>query len=304
MVDLRAIQEQMLDLELKPKLRSHQSFSGFYESVFKGSGANFSEVRPYFAGDDVRRLHWRASARSKDMQIRLDQEEREIQVHFVVEQNDRFLWSSTRLSKAERIAQLVGVLGTCALRSGDAIGLTLFKGRQVHQLRPRRSQSQLWTFVEECCNWSQRLPQVISREESCASLNHALGAFAERHWPRSCVVLVSSFEGEDWHEEVLQLGQRHDILPVCVLDPRELDCGAGGLLTLEDGEQQVVADLSSKKVQARFAHRSQEQLQSKIDFFEAMGCELLVQRRSEMVLKDLMEYLQKRDAHSAHGGLR
>lgn len=302
LVDLKAIQDQMMNLELKPKVRSHQTFSGLYQSVFKGKGADFSEVRPYSRGDDVRRIHWRASARSLEPQVRLDREEREIQVCFLVDQNDRFLWSSTHKSKRERCAEMVAALGTCAMRSGDATGLTLFKGPQQHALRPKRSGDQLWGMVDACCTWSNDLPETWGRQEAETSLQLALQQMLDQLRSKSLVVVLSSFEGTCWRDELLQLVHQHDVLPIYCCDPRELSLNGGGVMIFDDGVQQRMVDLGQESIREDFANGVQQRLGEKVEFFESLGCDLLIQSQPEQVLDDLHDYLSQRLHHGGWGG--
>ncbi|MBP1653608.1 MAG: hypothetical protein H6Q28_164, partial [Bacteroidetes bacterium] len=55
-MDTRDILKKVRYIEIKTRGLVNQIFSGEYHSVFKGRGIEFSEVREYQYGDDIRSI--------------------------------------------------------------------------------------------------------------------------------------------------------------------------------------------------------------------------------------------------------
>ncbi|MCD6501463.1 DUF58 domain-containing protein, partial [bacterium] len=65
-------------LDIRTKRLVNEVFSGEYHSVFKGRGMEFSEVREYFVGDDIRNIDWNVTARTGQPHVKVFEEEREL----------------------------------------------------------------------------------------------------------------------------------------------------------------------------------------------------------------------------------
>ncbi len=113
-------------IELRSKKLVDDVFSGKYHSVFKGHGLEFSEVREYVPGDDVRRISWNVTAKRNKPYIKKYDEEREQTVMFVVDLSASGQFGSVNMSKNELIAELTAVLAFSALKNNDKAGLLAF----------------------------------------------------------------------------------------------------------------------------------------------------------------------------------
>ena len=130
------------------------------------------------------------------------------------------------MDKRERCAELMGAVGTSAQRSGDAIGMVLFKGEQSRWVDPSRSSDHLDRMVKLSQTWSEQLSVAsMDREEAEQSLTVILDELCTQLKTPMVLVLASSLEGSSWRDPLATLSHRQDILPVMVLDPREMDLG-------------------------------------------------------------------------------
>jgi uncharacterized protein (DUF58 family) len=125
----------MLSEELVKKIRQIQivssrmvsaSFAGQYESVFKGRGMQFDEVREYMAGDDVRTIDWNVTARAGKPFIKRFVEEREMTVMLLVDLSASGRFGTAGRLKNELAAEFCAVLAFAAIRSNDKVGLIIF----------------------------------------------------------------------------------------------------------------------------------------------------------------------------------
>ena len=70
---------------LKSRKKTSAVSSGGYASPIRGRGMDFSEVRLYQPGDDIRSIDWRVTARTGKTHTKLFTEERERPVFFVID---------------------------------------------------------------------------------------------------------------------------------------------------------------------------------------------------------------------------
>jgi uncharacterized protein (DUF58 family) len=122
-----------------------QVFSGNYVSRERGEGIEFADLRLFEAGDRVRRINWRASARRGELWVNEYRPERNADVVVFV---DTFAEAASEdgstLDLAVRAASaFVGHY----LRHKDRVGFVSFGGR-LNWLSPRTGMAQLYRIVD------------------------------------------------------------------------------------------------------------------------------------------------------------
>lgn len=241
--------------------------AGQYLSVFKGQGVEFSEVRPYTPGDDVRTIDWNVTARTGAPFIKRYVEERELTVLLLVDMSASQDFGSKNRSKREAAVELSALLGLSASHNHDKVGLLLFHGEVEAFIPPRKGQKHALRVVREVlAHGTDRPPpappgpssllrrawaalrrarrQDPRRQTSIAS---AL-AFCQQVLPRRAVIfLISDFLDEGYLPALRAAARRHDLIAVRIEDEREAALPPLGLLTLEDAEtgEQLLCDTSS-----------------------------------------------------------
>lgn len=244
------------------QIRTHRlvntALSGGYRSTFRGSGLEFSEVRAYQPGDDVRRIDWNVTARAGDAYIKTYAEERELTIQFVVDTSLSMDFGSRVRTKRETAAQFCGLMSFVALRHQDRVGLTLFGAQPGLHLPAKKGGSHILRVVRE----------VIAAEPEAGG--SAFGAVLETTARvlrrRSVVFVVSDFlaqpkqasTGKDWTEHLQELARRHDVIAVRITDPLELDLPRAGLVDLVESEtgRTVEVDTRSKSVRDSWRERA------------------------------------------------
>ena len=265
-------------LELSTRRRVTEVFAGEYTSAFKGRGMEFSEVREYQPGDDVRFIDWNVTARSGRPFIKRFVEERELTVMLVVDLSGSFEfgtaprglegaaggeWSVLADGSKRALAAKVGaLLAFAAVRSGDRVGLCAFTDRIEHYVPPRKGSRHALRLVRE----------LLALEPKGRGTD--LGPVADRlrrvlH-RRSLVFVVSDFttaspEGPlSFEHSLRRLGQTgnsgggrggHDIIAAVVRDKRDAELVAAGLVRVRDPEtgREAVIDTSSRRVREAYA---------------------------------------------------
>ncbi|HTN51152.1 MAG TPA: DUF58 domain-containing protein [Anaeromyxobacter sp.] len=253
-------------IEIATRRAVEDTLSGQYHSVFKGRGMDFSEVRPYAPGDEVRAIDWNVSARTGQLHVKRFVEERELTVMVLCDLSASADFGSRLRTKAEVAAELAALLALSAVANGDRVGLVLFTDRVERFVPPRKGRRHALRIVSEIL---QARP-----EGRRTSLTGALEFLRRAMRRRTVAFLLSDFiepapgrPGDPASfpfERALRIAARkHDLVPVRLTDGLEQAPPPSGLAWLEDPETGEVArvDLSDRRVRDRLtsALRAEEE---------------------------------------------
>jgi uncharacterized protein (DUF58 family) len=204
--------------------------SGSYKSHFKGHGVQFSEHRQYVAGDDVRHIDWKASARARDPLVKKYEEERELTVFLVVDVSRSEAFGSGTKLKSQVAAELAGMLAYAAIHTGDRVGALLFAGEIEKIIPPKKGKQHILRIIRDVLAYEPR------SKAPGTDLKTALEA-AGRIMKHSGVIFVlSDFLAEGYETSIKRLSRKHDVVGVRIGDPRELDVPSVGHLLVVDPE--------------------------------------------------------------------
>jgi uncharacterized protein (DUF58 family) len=222
-------------------------FAGQYQSVFKGRGMEFAEVRLYQPGDDVRTIDWNVTARSGTPHVKRFAEERELTVMLVVDASASTIFGSRRQTKQALAAELGALLAFSAITNNDKVGLIMFSDRIELALPPRKGNRHVLRVIREILS----LRPAGRGTDIAAALEH-LGHVTKR---RCVVFLVSDFLTPGWRRALRVAARRHDVVAVVLEDPREAELPPVGLVELEEAEtgERYVVDTRDWRVRNGFA---------------------------------------------------
>ena len=250
----RELFKKIRHVEVRTRGLVDDVFGGEYHSAFKGRGIEFAEVRPYQIGDDVRAIDWNVSARAGEPYVKLFEEEREQTLVLVVDVSGSADFGSAR-AKRDLAAEVCAVLGFSALRNSDKVGLVLVTDRVERAVPAKRGKRHVLRLVRDLF---AHVPAHRGTDLG-AALDHVL--LVQRR--RAIVVLVSDFLVAQTQEAALArslrvVAQKHDLVAVRLVDPREQELPAVGLLRVVDAETGAPAlvDTSSAAVREAFAERA------------------------------------------------
>lgn len=219
--------------------------AGEYQSVFKGRGMEFDEVREYQAGDDVRAIDWNVTARSGHPFVKRYVEERELTVLLAVDISASGLFGSVAKRKSEVAAELCALLAFSAIKNNDKVGLLLFSHRIEKFIPPRKGGSHVLRIIREVLGYQP--------EEKGTDMAHALEYLGRVAHKRGVVFVLSDFLAADFKKPLGILARRHDLIAISITDRRELRLPALGLIELTDAESgaTMVVDSSDPLFQAQ-----------------------------------------------------
>ena len=240
-----ALRRRVKDLEIRAIHLVSSRLMGEWASNMRGQGLEFRDLREYVIGDDVRRLDWKATARSGRPQLRQFTEERQQHIWFALD-----ISASMEGRKAELARELLAVLGWAAVKQGDPFGLIGFTDRVEFTRQPARGEAQLWAAVDTVV---EHAPQ--SRH---TDFSPVWEFFLKRLSSRATVVIVSDFAGGLDARMMGALSKRHEVIAFQLVDPRESGQIPGGLALYQDAEtgEQSWIDLSSSAAALRLRELS------------------------------------------------
>jgi uncharacterized protein (DUF58 family) len=224
--------------------------AGEYSSAFRGRGVEFSEVREYQPGDDVRTIDWNVTARLGAAYVKRYLEERELTVLFLVDLSASGAFGSRRRTKAELAAEVTAVLALAAARNNDRIGAVFFTDRVEYHLAPAKGRRHVLRLISDLLRF-----EPVGRGTDLAT---ALAEIEPTLRRRAVIFVLSDFLASG-HETVLaRLARRHDVVGLQLVDPRERQLPAAGIVTLWDPEsgQWRRIDTDAPQVRAYFARRA------------------------------------------------
>lgn len=287
----------MLDPDLVKKIRQIQittshvvnaDFAGQYESVFKGRGMQFDQVREYVPGDDVRTIDWNVTARAGRPYIKQYVEERELTVMLVVDLSGSGAFGTVGRLKNELAAELCAVLAFAAIRNNDKVGLILFTDRIERFIPPKKGSSHVLRLIREllCFEAPRRATHVAGVLDYLARVTRK----------RATVFVVSDFLADDFVEPMSRVNRRHDVIAVAVRDPAEVALPRAGLVEWADAEtgQVRLVDTSSGAFRRRYATRQTERFERLEGTLRSIGVDCIGVRTDRPYIHDLVKFFHMR----------
>lgn len=289
MENAKSILKKIRKLELRTKRLVNATFAGSYHSVFKGRGMNFDEVRQYQAGDEIRSIDWNVTARTGEPYIKKFTEERELTVMLVVDVSASGVFGSVENSKRDIAAEVASVLAFSAIRNNDKVGLLLFSDIVELFIPPKKGRTHTLRLIREILFFEPK-KRGTNPQVALNYLNRVLTR-------RAVVFLVSDFQTESFERELGATSQRHDLIALAVVDPREEELPDIGRITLEDAEtgEQIEVNTSDRRVRETFRSRADELWRGWQDVFRGKKIDSIRLRTDQDYLPALRQFFKTRE---------
>lgn len=208
---------------------------GNFHSVFKGSGLDFSDLRQYQYGDDIRAIDWNSSAKGHGTYIKLFKEEKEQTVFFLFDVSGSQLVGAPHRQKIDTSREICGVLALAAVKEASLVGLQCFSDQSERYIRPSAGMKQAYRIISGLYN----LEPVSRKTNLSRSILHVLEILNRR----SLIFLISDFIDTGYELHLKALARKHDLIVIDVHDKHEEDVPSMGIipvLNTETGERSWV----------------------------------------------------------------
>ncbi|OHB55643.1 MAG: hypothetical protein A2Y12_15005 [Planctomycetes bacterium GWF2_42_9] len=287
----------MLSPELVKKIRQIQiytsrmvnaSFAGQYESVFKGRGMQFEEVREYTPGDDVRTIDWNVTARAGKAYIKRFVEERELTVILAVDLSASGDFGTREKLKNELAAEFCAVLAFAAIRSNDKVGLVIFTDQIELFIPPKKGTSHVLRLIRELLCF-----KIPNKKTNISMALEYIGLVIRKH---ATVFVVSDFLADNFKRPLSLLSKRHDVIAANVHDPAELKLPPAGLIEFYDAETKTIRliDSSDKKIRKFYEADNQKRFQSLQGMLRSINIDCITIQTDKSYIQDLVRFFHIR----------
>jgi uncharacterized protein (DUF58 family) len=238
-------------IELKTGILVGGLQSGLHHSIFRGQGIEFSEIREYVPGDDIRSIDWKVTARYGHPFIKEYTEERDQTFYFMADCSGSGSFGSDT-SRQQKILELVAGLGFAALKNNDRVGLCLFSDRVEKFIPAKRGRKHLVGILNTLID--QR--PVSDRTDLGAAVQFLSKVLSRR----SSVIILSDFISPPFMKQLKILRRRHEVIALRITDEREREIPDVGYIALEDPEtgEQVLVDTSDSGFRERYRALARE----------------------------------------------
>ena len=281
--DLIALQRYARTAHYRPE--GYSARIGNHLSKLRGRGMDFSEARNYQAGDEVRHMEWRVTARTGRPHVKVYQEERERPVVILTDFNPSMYFGTRVAFKSVVAARLAALLAWTAAKQGDRVGGLIFSAVAHNEFTPRSRQAGVLPFLASLSHYTHELNPQSKRMPDSRSLSHALLRLRRVAKPGSILVLISDFYNLDLDSErhLSRLSRRNDILAYHVCDPLELAPPKPDQYAITNGQEEILLDTTLDAV--RFSY--QFYCEQRIATLQAQFKRLQIQYVQTTALTDL-----------------
>lgn len=287
MLDKDILKKQIRRLEIRSNKLVNEVFAGQYQSVFKGQGIEFAEVREYQIGDDFRSIDRNVTARHGKPYIKLFAEERELTVIFLIDISASQHFGSTDKLKSEIAAEVAAILAFSSLKNNDRAGMLSFSDKVEKIITPRKGKNNILRIINEILDFNPSGTRT--------SISAALKTLNEIWRRRAVVFLISDFQDEGYARDLSVTAKRHDLICIKINDDREQTFPEVGLVEVSDPEtgETFFADTSN----------SAEEFKKKVAEAEAVTDRIFKKAKVDVInlntkgsyIKPLIKFFKERE---------
>jgi len=285
----KEILKKVRHIEIRTTRLVNDLFGGEYQSVFKGQGIEFADVREYVPGDDVRTIDWNVTARSQQTYIKKFMEERELTVIFLVDMSGSQYFGTGQRLKSEVAAEITALLAFAAVQNHDKTGLLICTDTVEKFIPIKKGRMHVLRVVRE-----------ILYYKPIGKLTKLSAAFENLHrfLTRSAVVFViSDYMDRDYKKSLKILSRKHDVVAVHLRDRREETMPNIGLVEMcdaETGETKLI-NSSNKKVREAFEREAAVRQQDLDKLFKQLCIDKVEISAEESYVEPLMKFFKLRE---------
>jgi len=275
-------------IEIISKKSSKEIFAGEYHSAFKGRGMEFSEVREYNFGDDIRFIDWNVSSRMGRLYVKQFVEERELTVILAIDFSASLDFLSSLKSKREVAAEISAIIAFTAMLNNDKVGLLLFTNEVELFIPPKKGKTHLLRIISEILNF-QPHSRGTSIDTGIVYLNKVIKK-------KAIVFLISDFIDQDFEQSLKISSKKHDMIAIKITDQKEINLPRKGLFLFKDPEsgEEYFLDLSSRALHHHFHDLQRNSSQDLTDIFNRYNVDYIHVNDEMNYEKPLFDFFLKR----------
>jgi len=264
-------------------------FAGQYQSVFKGKGMEFYEVREYLPGDEIRSIDWNVTARMDRPYVKKFVEERELTVMLLLDASRSCRFGSVKQLKNQLAAEFCSVLAFSAIKNNDKVGLIIFTDKIEKFVPPRKGLRHVLRVVREALYYE---PEGKGTDISLAL------EYLNRVMRRKAITfLISDFFDREFKKVLSVSNKRHDIVAVTITDPREIDLPDVGIIKLNDAEtdEDFLIDTSDSDFRRQYRKDALQRIKERERLLRSINVDNIDIYTDASYTKELIKFFRTRE---------
>ena len=251
-------------------------------------GVEWSSLREYIPGDDIRNIDWNVTARAGTPFVKVFSEERELSVMLLVDMSRSGTFGTHYRMKDEVAIEICALLAFSAMKNNDKVGLLIFTDKIEKFIPPRKGREHVLRVLRE----------IVYHEpqNSGTDLKSALDYLLRVIKRNSVVFILSDFMDEGYEKSLRVASTKHDVIAIKVTDPLEEELPDVGLISLFDSEsgENVVVDSSDKNVRDSYARERQSQRDYLEKMFRKINLDYVTINTSKSYVEPLYRFFRQR----------
>lgn len=225
---MRELLKKLRRYEIQIRKAINSQMQGDFHSIFKGTGLEFDDVRPYQYGDDIRTIHWNVTAKGHGTFVKTFKEEKEQTIFFIVDVSASQEIGTPGKTKNDIGKEICGVLAISGAKEQSHVGLIAYSDVREIYLKPTKGMGHAYQIISEL----SKLKPKSKKTNLSKCINFALNTIKRR----SVVVMISDFIDEDYFSSFKSLARRHDLVAIQLHDNRETNLPKLGIIPVLDKE--------------------------------------------------------------------
>ena len=284
-----SIAELLRSLEFTINRRLDGQLHGQYQGITPGHGTEPGESRLYQPGDDVRRIDWNVTARTRELHVRDQIADRDLEAWMVVDLSAAMHFGTQHSTKAQIALAAAATVGFLTARNQNRLGAVLVAGPHLRITPPRLGRDNVRAILRAVAESPDT--EGLGRGD----LPEALRRVAALSKRRGFVSVISDFGGDAWSAPMSLLSMRHDVLAIGIVDPREFDVPPIGFVTFSDPSTGSTREVMvTGDVQKRFAERAAAERANREQTVRASGGDWLELSTDSDWLTQIANHVRRR----------
>jgi uncharacterized protein (DUF58 family) len=260
MVTISELLSKVKKLDIKTDNFVEGTESGNHRSKFRGGGIEFSEVREYMPGDDVKRIDWNVSARFGGLFVKEFVEENELNVFLMIDMSASNNFGHTK-TKQDIIFEIASSLVFSALRNNDKFGMGIFTDHLEKFIPSKKGKKHMMKILKNIVEYFPKSKQT-DIFKSISEINSQLKR-------KSIIFIISDLISDSFLQSLKILKLHHKVVLIKISDINEKAIPEIGYVYLEDSEtgNQMLVNTSDKNFQKTYLKNfteSEKQIQKEI----------------------------------------
>src|ERR1700743_3374318 len=271
----------------------HSVLFGRRASRVRGRGLDFEELRGYIAGDDVRSIDWRVTARTQKPYVRVYSEERDRPTMLVVDQRINMFFGSRVSMKSVIAAEFAALAAWRVFHQGDRIGAFIFNDDATEEIRMRRSRATVLRILDRIAYQNHLLRADTPLQPKPSRLNEVLASAARICRHDALILIASDFDGADQstRDLLLHMSRSNDVICCLTYDPLAVKLPPAEQLVVSNGELQVELQLGQEKIRKSIIDASDKRIRSILSWQHELGIPVLPISTAESVPQQVRHLL-------------